>query len=38
MTPAEITALGLALIVFGSAWAGWNVARRVIRYMLGGRL
>jgi hypothetical protein len=28
---------GVGLIVIGSLWAGWNLARRVTRYMLGGR-
>jgi hypothetical protein len=28
---------GLALIVGGGAALGWNIARRVTRYMLGGR-
>jgi hypothetical protein len=27
---------GLALIIGGSAALGWNAARRVTRYMLGG--
>ena len=28
---------GLALIVGDGAALGWNIARRVTRYMLGGR-
>ena len=30
-------ALGLALIVGGSVALSWNIARRVTRYMPGGR-
>lgn len=39
MTPdLPLLALGLALVIAGSLWAGWNLARRVTRYMLGSRL
>ena len=38
MSDLELALLGVALIVAGSAWAGWNLARRVTRYMLGGWL
>jgi hypothetical protein len=30
-------ALGLALIFVGGVALSWNIARRVTRYMLGGR-
>ena len=33
-----LLALGLGLVAGGSLWAGWGLARRVTRYMLGGRL
>jgi len=38
MSNNEIALVGFALVAYGFITIGWNLARRVTHYMLGGRL